>query len=54
MARTVGLPTGIAARLLLEGGLGLTGCHLPTEPAIYQPVLAELAREGIEFQEVWV
>jgi saccharopine dehydrogenase (NADP+, L-glutamate forming) len=51
MARTVGLPTGIAARLLLDGELALTGCHLPTEPAIYRPVLAELAREGIAFKE---
>lgn len=52
MARTVGLPTGIAARLLLDDGLGITGCHLPTEPAIYRPVLAELEREGVGFQEV--
>lgn len=51
MARTVGLPAGIAARLLLDGELTLAGCHLPTERAVYQPVLQELAREGLEFQE---
>lgn len=51
MARTVGLPTGIAARLLLEGAITRTGCHLPTERAIYVPILEELAREGIEFRE---
>ncbi len=51
MARAVGLPTGIAARLLLDGELELAGCHLPTERAVYRPVLEELAREGLEFRE---
>lgn len=51
MARTVGLPTAIAARLVLDGELELTGCHLPTEPAVYRPVLEGLAREGIRFRE---
>ncbi len=51
MARTVGLPTGIAARLILSGELEATGCLRPTERAIYEPVLEGLAREGLEFQE---
>lgn len=51
MARTVGLPAAIAARLVLDGELELTGCHIPTEPRIYHPVLAELAREGLEMHE---
>lgn len=51
MAKTVGLPAGIAARLLLTGDLPLTGCHIPTHPAIYEPVLRELRAAGLELQE---
>lgn len=50
MARTVGLPAAIAARLVLAGHLDLAGCHIPTEPGIYRPVLAELEREGLRFR----
>jgi len=46
MARTVGLPAAIATRLLLDGQLPLTGCHIPTHPAIYRPILAQLEAEG--------
>ena len=49
MARTVGLPLGIAAVLVLEGRIPLTGVHLPTQPIIYEPVLQELERQGIRF-----
>jgi saccharopine dehydrogenase-like NADP-dependent oxidoreductase len=51
MARTVGLPAALAARLVLDGGIDLAGCRIPTEPAIYEPVLAELEREGVRFVE---
>jgi saccharopine dehydrogenase-like NADP-dependent oxidoreductase len=51
MARTVGLPLGIAAVLLLEGKLSLTGLHIPTLPEIYAPVLQQLATEGIVFTD---
>jgi len=51
MAKTVGLPLGIAAVLLLEGKIGLQGLHIPILPAIYEPVLRELALEGIRFEE---
>jgi saccharopine dehydrogenase (NADP+, L-glutamate forming) len=51
MARTVGLPSALATQLLLEGALDLSGCHIPTEPRIYKPVLAALESEGIEFSE---
>ena len=50
MARTVGLPLGIAAILLLEGRIRLTGLHIPILPEIYEPVLGELARQGIRFE----
>jgi saccharopine dehydrogenase (NADP+, L-glutamate forming) len=50
MARTVGLPLGISAKLILEGKIkGLTGLHIPILPEIYEPVLKELADEGIHF-----
>jgi saccharopine dehydrogenase (NADP+, L-glutamate forming) len=54
MARTVGLPLGIAAMLLLEGKLGLRGLHIPTLPEIYTPVLARLEAEGIAFKEDFI
>jgi saccharopine dehydrogenase (NADP+, L-glutamate forming) len=51
MAKTVGLPLGIAAVLILEGTITETGLHIPTLPTIYEPVLKELATHGISFQE---
>ena len=51
MARTVGLPAALAARMVLTGQLPLTGCHIPTHPSIYEPVLGDLAKEGISFEE---
>jgi saccharopine dehydrogenase-like NADP-dependent oxidoreductase len=51
MARTVGLPAAVAARLVLAGELSLTGCRIPTDPRIYRPVLAELERGGLRFRE---
>jgi saccharopine dehydrogenase-like NADP-dependent oxidoreductase len=51
MAKTVGLPLGIAAKLILNGSLTVTGLHIPVISSIYNPVLKELAKHGIEFQE---
>ncbi|MFO7866532.1 MAG: saccharopine dehydrogenase C-terminal domain-containing protein [Candidatus Aminicenantes bacterium] len=51
MARTVGLPVGAAAKLVLEGSIQKTGVHIPVTPDIYQPILLEMKREGISFQE---
>jgi saccharopine dehydrogenase (NADP+, L-glutamate forming) len=51
MAKTVGLPLGIAAKLLLENRMPVSGLHIPIIPEIYEPVLEELAIEGIRFQE---
>jgi len=51
MSRTVGLPVAIATKLLLKGELPLTGAHLPTHPSIYEPVLRDMAGEGLEFRE---
>ncbi len=49
MAKTVGLPLGIAASLILDGTIKETGLHIPTIPGIYEPVLKELAKHGISF-----
>lgn len=51
MARTVGLPAAIATRLILQGGIRLTGVHIPVLPEIYGPVLAELEERGIGVEE---
>jgi saccharopine dehydrogenase-like NADP-dependent oxidoreductase len=51
MAKTVGLPLGIAAKLILENKMILRGLHIPIIREIYEPVLEELALEGICFQE---
>ncbi len=51
MSKTVGLPAAIVAKLLMRHELPLTGCHIPTHPAIYQPVLRELKEHGIAFNE---
>lgn len=51
MARTVGLPLGIAAKLILKGAINMTGLHIPISPEIYEPVLNELELHGIQFQE---
>jgi saccharopine dehydrogenase-like NADP-dependent oxidoreductase len=51
MAKTVGLPLGIAAKLILQGKIAEKGLHIPVIPSIYEPVLHELQAHGIAFQE---
>lgn len=51
IAKTVGLPIALAAKLILTGEIPLTGCHIPTHPAVYEPVLADMAQYGITFSE---
>ena len=51
MAKTVGLPLAIAAKLILNGRIRLTGLHIPTHKDIYEPVLRELEEYGIRFHE---
>jgi saccharopine dehydrogenase-like NADP-dependent oxidoreductase len=51
MAKTVGLPLGIAAKLILNGEITLTGLHIPIMKEIYTPVLKELKKQHIEFYE---
>ena len=51
MSDTVGLPLGIAAKLLLSGKIKNRGVRLPIEREIYLPVLSELEQLGITFEE---
>lgn len=51
MARTVGLPAAIGAKLILQGEVHLTGVHTPVVSEIYEPVLGELEQLGIHFTE---
>lgn len=49
MAKTVGLPVAILVKLLLLGKVSLTGVHIPVMAEIYEPVLEELKKYGIDF-----
>ena len=51
MAKTVGLPLGITAKLILNGELKMTGLHIPVNKEIYEPVLKELEKHGVIFTE---
>ena len=51
MASTVGLPLGIAARLILDGTIQCRGLQIPTSKEIYEPVLEVLEKKGIRFVE---
>lgn len=51
MAKTVGLPVAIAARLVLNGDFNTSGIHIPTIPELYRPILSELEAHDIVFKE---
>ncbi len=51
MSITVGLPLGIATKLLMSGKIDRTGIVLPIHREIYEPILAELKTFGIKFEE---
>jgi saccharopine dehydrogenase-like NADP-dependent oxidoreductase len=51
MAKTVGLPLGIAAKLILNGTIKLSGLHIPVRKEIYEPVLKELELHDVKFTE---
>ncbi|PKQ64630.1 saccharopine dehydrogenase C-terminal domain-containing protein [Raineya orbicola] len=51
MAKTVGLPLGIACKLVVEGKISERGVLLPLSKEIYEPILQELTEFGIRFQE---
>ena len=49
MAKTVGLATGIGAKLILTDVIRHRGVVIPTMPAVYKPMLTELEQHGIKF-----
>jgi saccharopine dehydrogenase-like NADP-dependent oxidoreductase len=51
MAKTVGLPLGIAAKLILDGTINQKGLLIPVNKEIYIPVLEILNQYGIFFNE---
>lgn len=52
IAKTVGLPLAIGTKLLLQGHLDhLSGILLPTDRAMYEPILHELKDYGVIFNE---
>lgn len=52
MAKTVGLPLGIAAKFILDGTFTQRGLHIPISKEIYLPVLKELEKHGVTFKEI--
>lgn len=51
MAKTVGLPVGIAAKMILNGKITKPGVLIPINKEVYIPVLAELEEYGVVFKE---
>jgi len=51
MAKTVGLPLAIATRMILNGKVNERGVLRPISKDIYKPVLDELDKNGISFNE---
>ncbi|MBK7094500.1 MAG: saccharopine dehydrogenase NADP-binding domain-containing protein [Saprospiraceae bacterium] len=51
MAMTVGLPLGIAAKLILTGQINKKGILIPIQREIYKPILEELQEFNITFKE---
>ncbi len=51
MAKTVGWPLAIAAKLLMQGKINERGVCLPITPKLYEPILQELDSLGIRMHE---
>ena len=51
MAKTVGLPVGMAALRILKGDITQRGVIRPILPEIYNPILLELEDYGVKFNE---
>jgi saccharopine dehydrogenase (NADP+, L-glutamate forming) len=52
MAKTVGVPCGIATQLILDGKLSARGVVAPMTPDIVYPLIEALEKEGITMEEV--
>ncbi|MEJ2723007.1 MAG: aminotransferase class III-fold pyridoxal phosphate-dependent enzyme, partial [bacterium] len=51
IARTVSLPAAIAVKLILDGKITDTGCHVPVSASIYNPILDALEPYNVVFKE---
>lgn len=51
MAKTVGYPVAMAVINILNKEIVTPGVHRPIKKEVYGPILDELAKKGIEFQE---
>ncbi|QCK16076.1 saccharopine dehydrogenase family protein [Mangrovivirga cuniculi] len=51
MAKTVGLPLGIAAEMILEGKIKSKGVVRPVKKDVYLPILGQLENMGVVFKE---
>ncbi|XP_053111912.1 alpha-aminoadipic semialdehyde synthase, mitochondrial isoform X2 [Hemicordylus capensis] len=49
MAKTVGYPTAIAAKMVLDGGINTKGMVIPLTKNIYGPILEGVRAEGITY-----
>ena len=51
MAKTVGLPVGIATLAILNNKIKRYGVQIPNNKDVYEPILSELEEYGIIFKE---
>lgn len=51
MAKTVGLPIGIAVKNILNNNIKLRGVHTPIVKELYVPILKELVQHGVSIEE---
>ena len=54
MAKTVGLPVGIATLMILNEKLTTPGVQIPIKKEVYEPILKELEEHDIKFKETKV
>ena len=52
MALTVGLPLAVVTKLILNGQITQRGVLMPKDKGIYEPVLKELEKYGVKFEEI--
>ncbi|XP_063621559.1 alpha-aminoadipic semialdehyde synthase, mitochondrial [Cydia splendana] len=52
MARTVGLPTAIAAKMIIDGEIQERGVVLPFAPVVYKSLLSRLRAHGVTAREI--
>ncbi|EEB06034.1 saccharopine dehydrogenase [Schizosaccharomyces japonicus yFS275] len=51
MARLVGIPCGVASQQILDGVINTPGVLAPNDMAMCQPLIDDLAKEGIKLEE---